>query len=268
MSQALFDAHIHLDDPAYDADRDAVLQRARVAGVAGWVLAGTAPDTWDRTAAIGSVVGGAVVLGIHPWWAGRCDLDGALAALASRPLAGIGEIGLDAVAARGDADRALQRRVFRAQLALARQRDVPVVIHCVRAFPELISLLRRDGLPVAGGMIHGWSGPADAAVAAAALGLCVSFGPLVCRPRARRVRQAAVAVPPTRLLVETDGPDQALPGHDRGEPDQVVAVLDTIAALRGQPAAELAPVLADNLGRLGLAPSGPIAVRCEDRQEP
>ena len=126
-----------------------------------------------------------------------------------------------------------QEAWFRAQLALARELDVPVVLHCVRAGQRLLDVVAADGLPSAGGMLHGWGGPADQAARAVKLGLHVSFGPLVCRGRAKRARASVVAVPVERLLVETDAPDQPLPGRTVGEPADVVRVLATVAHLRG-----------------------------------
>ena len=260
----LIDAHSHLDtlaDEPVDGPvggpvggpsvLDRAVARARAVGVFSWVLAGTTPTRWDRTQQIAAHTGGIAVLGVHPWFAGDApDLQTTLHDLGQRALHGIGELGLDAPSAGGDADRARQRRVLRAQLALARQRELPVVLHCVRAYPELLTLLERDGLPRAGGLIHGWSGPTDAMDRALALGLHLSFGPLICRPRAKRARTCAVRIPLDRLLIETDAPDQAPPGHERGEPAHLIEVIDTLAGLRGMDPGPLGAQATANLCRL------------------
>ncbi len=245
----LVDAHCHLDAPAFDDDRAAVVARARAAGVRSWVVAGTRPSCWRGTQQTAEATGGRAVLGVHPWFAAEATTE-SLTRLATLAPEGIGEIGLDGLAATSDDERALQRAAFRAQLALARERDVPVVIHCVKAVQEVLEVVRADGLPFRGGMIHGWSGSRESAEAFVRAGLCVSFGPLVCRPRARRAREAAAAVPVERLLVETDAPDQAPPGEERGEPAHARVVVEELARIRGVEPAALAAATRATLQRL------------------
>jgi TatD DNase family protein len=226
-----FDAHTHLDMPAFDADREAVLARA---GVRGGVICAADPVDWDRVERVGRTIGWVWTLGLHPWWCRELDdraVDGWLAALAARPTPwGIGETGLDRRAA-GDAGMAVQLRALRGHLALARERDVPVVLHVVGAMGEALDVLRADGLPAAGGMVHSWSAPADQVGAAVALGLYVSFSGSVCR--SRRIALAAASVPADRLLVETDAPDQAVEPGARGEPADLPRVAAAVAAARG-----------------------------------
>ena len=220
------------------------------------MIAGTEPRVWSHTQEVAEATGGVAVLGVHPWFvSGVEDLDAALAELSRRAPAGIGEIGLDA-ARRGSAEAwQRQRRFARAQLALARELDLPVVFHCVRAAGELLRIVELDGLPAAGGMLHGWSGSPEMAMRAVRAGLHVSIGPMVCRPRARKARASAVAIPDDFLLVETDSPDQAPPGVDRGEPAHVVAVLTEIAELRNATVEQLAELTSANLARLWPRPT-------------
>jgi TatD DNase family protein len=228
-----YDTHTHLDFSAFDADRQEVVARARAAGVASWLIADSDHDDWDRTERIARETGGIAALGVHPWSdVDASTLDRCLRDLRRRSPDVIGEIGLDALHAR-DADvRQRQRRSFRAQLDLARELERPVVLHCVRAYPEMLAILRRDGLPRAGGIVHAWSGPADAIEGALALGLYVAFGPLILRDRARKARASVRRVPLDRLLLETDCPNMAPLGKARGEPADLVAVLEGVAALR------------------------------------
>ena len=249
-----FDALTHLDFPAFDGDREAVRSRALAAGVMGWAVAGADPTQWDRLEEIVSRHGGLALLGVHPWWAADLDpsaLSPFLEDLARRPLAhGLGECGLDHHRSRDPASRARQRHAFRAQLALARERDVPVVIHCVRAFGPLLRLCAADGLPAAGGVIHGWSGPPDLVAEALGLGLHLSFGPQILRDRARRARASLAAVPADRLLLETDCPDQAPPGIPRGEPAHLREVAREAAAIRDTRPETLWSITGDNARRL------------------
>lgn len=230
-----FDTHTHLDFPAFDGDRDDVVGRARAAGVERWLIAGSSVEDWDRVEAVARATGGTWALGVHPWDSPALDeaaQAAALAALVRRAPPVIGETGLDALHAGDDAGRARQRASLRDHLALARDRDVPVVLHCVRAYPELIAILRADGAPR--GVVHAWSGPPDAIAPVVALGLHVAFGPLILRDRARKARASVALVPADRLLLETDAPAMAPPGADRGEPAHLVAVAEAAAALRGE----------------------------------
>lgn len=229
-----FDAHTHLDFGAFDGDRDDVVARARDAGVQGWCVAGADPEDWDRVARVAADTGGVAALGVHPWWAAELD-DAALARhlddLGRRTeLCAIGETGLDHVRARTPAARARQLAALEAHVALARRRDLPLVLHCVRALPVVLGAVGAD----ARGMVHGWTGSADEARRAVACGLHVSFGARISG--SERIRQAARAVPGDRLLLETDAPDQPWTGHRRGEPAHLVHVAEAVADARGEPA--------------------------------
>jgi TatD DNase family protein len=248
-----FDAHTHLDFPAFDAERDAVVERARAAGVATWVIAGSDSDRWDDTVRIAEDTGGIPILGVHPWTAAELnatEFDPFLADLRRRDVPGIGEIGLDALHARTPVARERQRQALRSQLALARERNLPIALHCVRAYPELIVLLERDGIPGGGGMVHAWSGPPELMPRFLALGLHISFAPLVLRERARKARSSIPLVPDDRLLIETDCPNMFPLGADRGEPAHLVDVARGVATLRGQPLEHVWAVTAQNGRRL------------------
>lgn len=250
------DAHNHLDLPAFDADRDAVVEEAARAGVGSGVLAGADPADWDRVAALGTSRGWPWVIGVHPWWCADLDdagLDAALASLAARPTPwGVGETGLD----RRRGDLALQERSLRAHLALAQERAVPVVLHIVGAYPEALAVLRDAGVP-AGGMVHSWSGPPELVDAYLALGLHLSFSASACRPG--RAAKSAARVPADRLLIETDAPDQPLGPAARGVPADLVAIAEGIGTLRSVSGADLLDASAANVRRLfgGACPIGP-----------
>lgn len=236
-----FDAHTHLDLPAFDADRDAVLARARAAGIGGAVIASADPVDWDRVQAVGEAHALPWVLGLHPWWGASMD-DAAYStwheALAARATPwGIGETGLDHLRATTPDARARQVESLRFHLALARDRDVPVVLHVVRAYPEALRVIEADGLPRAGGMVHAWSGSADLVKRAVRLGLMLSFGgPLV---RSERMQAALRATPDAHLLLESDAPDQPLTPGARGEPADVKRIAEVAAELRGVDADDL-----------------------------
>jgi TatD DNase family protein len=246
-----FDTHTHLDFPDFDADREAVVERMRDAGVARFLIAGSDPANWDRVHATARRFGGLAAAGIHPWCAaGIADPTELLADLRVRDCDAIGELGLDTLRAEGKAGWEQQKRILRAQLAIARERDLPIIVHAVRAYPELLAILKRDGVPKRGGVMHAWTGHKDQLERALSLGLYVSFAAMITLGRARKALEAAAAVPRQWLLAETDCPNQHPPGVSRGEPSHLREVVATLAALRGEDAEVTWRVTAENAARL------------------
>jgi len=256
----VFDSHLHLDSDRFDADRDAVIDRARAAGIDGMLLAGT--DAADRARQIdlaARVSGLALCFGVHPMVAAEVD-ETAIAvelqllreSLAARRPAAIGETGLDRRSFLPADSLPRQEWAFRTQIALAKEHDLPLVLHVVRAHDHAIRVLRDEGVPEAGGVVHSYSGSAELVRAYVGLGLHISFCGTVTFPDARKIRAACRAVPLDRLLVETDAPDQAPEPHrgERNEPGWLPSVVAEVAALRGEDPAEVARVTADNARRL------------------
>lgn len=247
----MIDSHAHIDrDPLALA---ASLQAARAAGVRHVVLGGTHPR--DAPAARAAALAHGDVswtAGLHPWWTpAPADLSAAMDAVvnlldhpdAPRPVA-LGELGLDHVRARSETARRAQAAAFRAQLDLARERELPVVLHIVRAHGAALERLEGDGLSAAGGVVHGFTGAAELAKRYARLGLHLSVGPHLLRPRATRLADAVRALPLHRLLVESDSPDQS------AGPADVARVVAALAAARGEQPAQVARDTADNATRL------------------
>ncbi len=234
------DAHCHLDLPAFDADRSDVIERARLAGVTGFLVAGVDPAGWRWQRKLAATHPGVRwTAGVHPWTAARTgDLSEALAALmgcfeGDHPASGVGETGLDArFVPKETLDR--QAESLRHHLALARDLDHPLVLHVVRAHGRALDELRPFA-PLKG-MVHGFGGGVDVAREYLRLGLHLSFAGPVARPNARKARAAVAIVPPERLLLETDAPDQAPPGVDgRNEPAELRRVANAVADMRNEP---------------------------------
>ncbi|TNE92460.1 MAG: TatD family deoxyribonuclease [Deltaproteobacteria bacterium] len=235
-----FDAHAHLDQLG-ETRLSEVLGRARAAGVDGFALAGANPEHWDHLEAIARRVGALWQLGLHPWWAQALDeagQDAVLARLEQRLSPhGIGETGLDATRARDDRSRQLQERAYRLQLDLAQARNLPVVLHGVRAWGRVLELLPRD----TDGVLHAFTGSPELAEQAVRRGLHVSFGrTLFDSPR---TREAARRVPGGRLLLESDAPDG-------GEPADLPKLAALVAELRGEDPAERLAESSENARRL------------------
>jgi TatD DNase family protein len=257
----MFDSHCHLDASEYDADRSAVIERARQAGVRGILVPGYAPEEWPllrSLCALDPMLCCAV--GLHPWYVHEVPAEArnlALAqlgdALEAAGAVAVGECGLDASKAKhGGADMALQEQVLEAHLALARTLALPLVLHCVGAHARMLELLARSGRLRAGGVMHSYSGSKELVPQYLALGLSFSFAGIVTHPNARRPREALRSVPLEHLMVESDGPDQAARGvlPRRSEPAHVRLVLQAAAEIRDQPLEMLAESTSQNARRL------------------
>jgi TatD DNase family protein len=251
------DTHCHLDAPEFDADRLAVIARARDAGVGLIVVPAVMPSTFDSARLAAQQCGGAYALGIHPLFvneAGDDALDRLRAALQTHRddprLVAIGEIGLDHFVPRlqDDASKARQDRFYAAQLALAVEFGLPVILHVRRSADDLLKHLRRlksQNRPVQGGIAHAFNGSAQQAQAFVELGFKLGFGGAMTFERALQIRRLAVDLPDDAIVLETDAPD--IPPHwlyvleqdrakgitSRNEPFELPHIAQTLAELRG-----------------------------------
>jgi len=253
----LFDAHCHLQDERLAASLDAMLQRAAVAGVAGWMCCGSAEADWSAVLAVAEKFPAVrSSLGLHPWYVGTRAvgwLDRLRALLTAHPRAGVGEIGLDH--ALENANLVEQEQAFLEQFALSIEMRRPASVHCRRAFGRLVELLPRFPPHPAGFVIHSYSGAAELVASLVKLGAYFSFSGSITRSGNRRGHAALRAVPADRLLIETDAPDlppvvagQPLDGPN--EPANLIHVLRTAAVLRGVSEADLAAQTWANVQRL------------------
>ncbi|SDJ30082.1 TatD family hydrolase [Billgrantia gudaonensis] len=238
----LIDAHCHLDLPDFDADRKAVIERARAAGVGHFVVPGTTCKRWANVLALGERSDVSVCLGLHPYFVDE-HRDGDLVALERAldehaEVVAVGECGIDArFADSWDA----QWILFDAQLRIAKARDLPVVIHCVRANDQVAKRLRQLDLP-AGGLIHAFAGSPEQARQFLDLGFVLGLGGALTHARAKRLHRAVASLPDDGYVLETDSPDMPLAGHrgERNEPARLTEVCRAVAALRGQGEAQVA----------------------------
>jgi TatD DNase family protein len=241
----LYDSHCHLDFEAFDADRDEVVARARGAGVRAILVPGYDVAQWERLPGLRERFPEVrVAVGLHPFAVARDASPRGLAdALAERAVAtravAIGECGVDArIARRGGPNIATQRAILDVHLEVARALGLPVVLHAVHAHGAMLDALSVGGPLRAGGVLHGFTGPAELVPRYLSLGLSFGFGAAVGRPRAKRPKEAARVVPIERLLVETDSPDMGVQG--RNEPAFVAHVVSALAEVRREPETWLA----------------------------
>jgi TatD DNase family protein len=249
---ALIDSHSHIDTAEFDADRDAVLHRARNAGVTRQIVPAIALSGFPKLRDLcRAEMGLHPAYGLHPTFLAEHRPEH-LAGLADwiareRPVA-IGECGLDFYIE--GLDRDLQRVYLDRQLELAREFDLPVILHARRAFDDVAAAIRRVG--GLRGVVHSFSGSEEQARQFWKLGFHLGIGGPVTYERARRLRGIVAAMPIEWLLLETDSPDQPLSGHrgKRNEPACLKEVLDCIAQLRGEPAESIAHETTANAERL------------------
>ncbi len=206
------DTHCHLDAAEFDADRDAVVARARAAGVGRIVLPATGVHNFQRVRELAHRYGLSYALGIHPMCAdaaGDDAIDRLRAALLANAgdarLVAVGEIGLDHFVPGLDRDK--QARLFAAQLRLAAEFALPVLLHVRSAIDTVLKQLRQR--PVPGGIAHAFNGSVQQAEAFTSLGLRLGFGGALTFERALRIRRVATAVPLGAIVMETDAPDIA-----------------------------------------------------------
>ena len=246
----MIDSHCHLADETFDADLEAVIGRARAAGVERALVILAAGESKEaaqaaRVEAMWPDV--RVAIGVHPHAAHQFADDPARAAatvraqIASTPSTrAVGEIGLDYH--YDFSPPAIQQFVFRAQIRVARELQLPLVIHTREADEDTMAILREEGASSIGGVLHCFTGTAALATAGLELGFYVSLAGIITFPKAAELRAAIDHVPLDRLLTETDSPFLAPVPHrgKRNEPAYVVRVVEALAHLRGIPSADLA----------------------------
>jgi TatD DNase family protein len=257
----LIDSHCHLADEKFEPDLEAVIARAREAGVDRALVVLAAADTGEaararRVCALWPDV--RVAIGVHPHSAHEFAADAAAAAAeavrsqfaATSEARAIGEIGLDYH--YDFSPRDVQQEVFREQVRLARALKLPIVIHTREASDDTLAILRDEGGGDVRGVFHCFTGDRALARAALDIGFHLSFAGIVTFPKAAELRDVARDTPADRLLIETDSPYLAPVPHrgKRNEPAYVTRVVETIAEVRGLTPADCGAAAADAFNKL------------------
>jgi TatD DNase family protein len=259
----LIDTHCHLDFNVFDIDRDEVMSRAREAGVVRLINPGvdlkTSEIVVELTALIPEVF---AAVGIHPNEVQSLDEihNGKLKELSKKPkVVAVGEIGLDYYRER--TKRNLQILAFEAQLKLADEMDLPVIVHNRAATEETLQILsdwvshlkvHKPDLAKKPGVLHSFSGNLAEAERAIALGFMIGITGPITFPKAAELQQLVSALPLDNLLVETDAPfltPQPWRGK-RNEPGYVKYTVEKIAALRGMEPETIAEITTANANRI------------------
>jgi TatD DNase family protein len=253
----LVDSHCHLDATEFDHDRDAVIARARAAGVSRQLVPAVSAASWPKLRDVCVGIDGLFpAYGLHPMYLQE-HRDEHLAELDAwiqreHPRA-IGECGLDFFV--DGLDPQAQQHFFDGQLRLAREHALPLIVHARRSVDAVIASIKRIG--GLRGVVHSFSGSTEQARQLAQLGFMIGLGGPVTYERANRLRKLAASVPIESLLLETDAPDQPDAGirGQRNEPARLANVLQVIAGLRGETPAAIAAATSANAERLFRLPA-------------
>jgi TatD DNase family protein len=258
---SIIDTHCHLADAKLRDDVEAVIARASAAGVSQIISVGAiGPIENDRlTVEIGERHQNVfAAVGVHPHDAKDCTPEriAQLRQLAtSKKVVAIGESGLDFHYMHSP--RVAQEASLRAHLALARELDLPIVIHCREAEQRLVEIVRETGIGPRGGVIHCFTGDTNAAREFLALGFCISFSGIITFKNSAPIREAASIVPDDRVMVETDAPYLAPEPYrgKRNEPAYVTRTLEMLANLRRIDATSLGAQVIANAARVFRLPA-------------
>jgi TatD DNase family protein len=256
------DSHCHLDAIEFDADRLAVVQRARLAGVTQLVLPAVARSNFDTVRHLAHEHKALYALGIHPLYVGQAletDLQHLHEQLQQHSrdprLVAVGEIGIDAWIQTPDLVR--QTRFYAAQLQLAREFDLPVILHVRKSADLLLKQLRAQ--PVCGGIAHAFNGSLQQAMAFVEMNFKLGFGGAMTFERALQIRRLAQELPLRAIVLETDAPD--IPPHwlyrtaaerstgatSRNEPGELPRIGAVLAQLRNLSIEEVAACTTQNM---------------------
>lgn len=252
MTVEFVDTHCHFDFPPFSGCEAESLQQAQAAGVSAIIVPAVSADRFDGVLALADGFPALhAALGLHPICIDQHQDEADLAALEQqlqrRPhkLVAIGEIGLDLYMAQPQFDR--QQRLLDAQLRLARDYDLPVILHSRRSHDKLAQHLRRLSPPRCG-VVHGFAGSLAQAQVFIRLGYKIGVGGTITYPRASKTRNTIAGLPLSALLLETDAPDMPLNGY-QGQPNRPERIADVwreLCALRPESPDEIAATIRAN----------------------
>ncbi len=244
MPPDLIDTHIHFDDDRFDTDRDRVYHNAIDAGIRAMVIPATVQHRWSKIQHLTTQYDGVfAAYGLHPLF---CDqhTDQHLDQLSHQlhRAVGVGECGLDKHKDTTDLQR--QRQFFEAQINIARDANLPLIIHARNSLEDVIDMLKPAALNRShgNGVIHSFNGSIQQAHRLIDLHFKLSFGGPVTFANARKIHKLVTNLPLEAMMLETDAPDQSPAQHrgSRNEPKWIHEVLQAVSTLRGEPVDEIA----------------------------
>ncbi|MCW9012427.1 MAG: TatD family hydrolase [Gammaproteobacteria bacterium] len=244
----IVDSHCHLDFEDFDDDRDQVLASAKSIGIEHIVVPAISSATWPRLKKVcDHYLECHAAYGLHPYYIDKhchSDLDKLDQWIKREQPVAVGECGLDFFLK--DLDKNKQQEFFEAQLDIANENQLPVVIHSRKATEQVILCLKK--YPSLTGMIHSYSGSLEQARQLIDMGFYISFGGAITYDRASKLHSIAAKLPLEKLLVETDAPDQpGLKHHgQRNQPYYIFDVIETLARLRNDTVENISHITSSN----------------------
>lgn len=244
----MIDSHCHFDFAAFTGQQAAIWQQCRARGIRNLIIPAVEPALIPLAVELSEQLQGVYfAAGLHPWWVGEfaqqhgenCveSLRTIIRQYSQHPrCVAVGECGLDAAIETPVAE---QLPLFQAQLALAGELELPVIIHSRKAHAHILQQLKQ--FPEVRGVIHAFSGSREQGEAFIQQGFCLGIGGTITYPRAQKTRNAVASLPLDALLLETDAPDMPLAGRqgEANSPLYLPDVATTLAQLRNQPVADI-----------------------------
>jgi len=238
----LVDTHCHIDLPVFDADRNEVLKRCQLSGIARIVVPGVLSNTWGHLQQVCNANPALYpCFGLHPFYL-RQHSPGDIDQLAQkieqhRPVA-VGEIGLDYFV--DGLDHKQQISLFENQLSIAASATLPVLLHVRKSHDAVLLSLRKT--PVKGGICHAFNGSLQQAHRYIELGFKLGFGGMLTSERSRKLQQLAKLLPIEAIVLETDAPDMTVSSHhgERNSPEYLPECLQALAKVREEDADDVA----------------------------
>ncbi len=242
LSMDIIDTHCHLDMAAFDHDRAQIIARCHARHVTRIVVPAVMASGWEHLLAVCEQHAGLYpALGLHPVFLDHhapSDLAALERKLAEASPVAVGEIGLDHY--RPELDRQQQLTLFEAQLVLAREAHLPVLLHVRKAHDQVIRALKQQR--PRGGISHAFNGSLQQARQYIELGFKLGFGGTLTYANAKHIQQLARELPLESLVLETDAPDMVVAGHrgERNSPEYLPQILAALAAVREEPVDRIA----------------------------
>ena len=238
----LFDTHCHIDLEEFDQDRDQVLVSAREQGVSDIVVPGISQNRWSCLLEVCASNNGLhAAIGLHPMYLSEHDkthLELLESALAENVVVAVGEVGLDFYIS--DVDKHEQIELLDAQLAIAKSADLPIILHCRKAYDDLIKLLTQHQLK--GGIAHAFNGSLQQAGKLINLGFKLGFGGMLTYERSTKLKGLAWQLPIESLVLETDSPFMTVSQYQgkRNSPAYLPYVLQALSDIRPETVEDIA----------------------------
>jgi len=254
MQFKLIDTHCHIDFADFDDDRDQVIQAANKVQVNDIIVPATTYESWHRTTNICQQYTQChLALGLHPMFINEHQpqhLSALDTAIEKHSPIAVGEIGLDFYVPDQQLNREKQMLFFTKQLIIAKQHELPVIIHNRKAHDECLKRLQRYNLK--GGIIHAFNGSIQQAKKYIDLGFLLGFGGMLTYQRSRKLRSLLKALPLSSIVLETDAPDMAVEQHrgKRNSPEYIPYVLAAVSEISGIEQTEIAQITRTNVQQL------------------